>query len=308
MISNRTGPQIFSPISRPKFSHTMTHLQIPLSPSHHCYKSLQELNQKSLKQLEDICELRKLIITEKSKRAQLEQKLSEMEEFIREYGLLNFKQNHKAAMKFLNGVPDIDQFRTQIDILNSKVKVHPKTLQQSHFDRICRVVDVKPIKIELLKTGFYYDGEDSIRKYSNPLNAYFLYLLSVGQYPQQIKEQFPDGIKIKLVDSTAVPDLSSESFKTIGSSSNSLLEPLPSPYPLGEGDGTLKVKLPSGNEQIVRIQSSTTVKEILDLLESSIGFAGYRLFSPFSNVPISDEKDMKELNIYPKGLLNAEHG
>ena len=270
-------------------------------------KNVQELNEKSLSQLEEICELRRSIIKEKSYGAELEQKISEIEQFIKEYGLYNYRDNHPECLQFINGVSDINKFRTQITLLNDKVHVHPQKLQlQQNGANIRRVIDVKPMKLELLANGFAINGDyENIRKYSNPLNAHFLYLLSVGTFPDEIRSEFPEGIRIDLVDSTKLPDQTAPG-KKINSESERALEPLTSPEPLGEGNGMIKIRLPSGNEQLVRVKRDTKICEILELLDSTIGFAGYELFSTFSNDVIPQQTTIDDMKLFPKGMLNAK--
>lgn len=284
---------------RPSFSKTVGKqnsnfsLNIKINPN-----EISFLNGKSREQVIEISELKKQLLLEKSKNAELESKIEEINEFIREYELDKLDTITNQLTDFIDGVKDIDGFRSSIEQLNSMTS-DGKTIENCGSINI--VSDIKPLELCLESDGFTING-GTLRRYSNPLNALFLKCLNDKTLPTEIKEYFPKNTRIKLIDKTN--KFTGKSHYTAPNDTN-VFEPLTSPDPIGEGDGMLKIRFNSGSEQLIKVNNDTILSSVLQLLHDTIGFHGYCLQSPV-NKQISLSISVEDAGLYPKGILLAK--
>lgn len=262
-----------------------------------------EIQEKMTDQVMEICELRKKINSEKLKRIALEKQISEMKEFIEEYGLKDFVQNNPDCIEFLDGVKDLNEFTTQIAKLNNQVFGKSKRFYKE--GNAIKTKDDTPIILELLHKGFKVN-DGPFRKYSNPLNAKFLATLNKGIYAPELYDYGEEMRVIEVVSSINLPDTFISSGRKIKSQDDdNVFEPLPDPNPIGDGPGTIKLRFPSGAEQIIKVTKETTIREIISLLNSTIGFTNYSLTTTMSNTLLDEDVCINDIHLYPRGILLA---
>lgn len=305
MLTAKYKPTILTPqVQRKDFASTCGKIQSPVQKPIEDFPKIDEIQEKITDQVAHICELRKKISNEKLKRIALEKQVNEMKDFINEYGLRNFTEKNPDCIEFLEGVKDIEAFTTQIQKLNAQVFGKSKKYYQD--GNITKVADDDVITIELLSKGFIInDGQ--FRKYSNPLNAKLLSTLNKGQYSPELYEFGNEMKEIKLIDSTNLPDTYLASGRRIGGPENeNVMESIPTSEPIGRGSGTIKLRFPSGAEQIIKVEKETTIGEIYALLSATLGFSSYYLSTAVSNDQLDLDKTVGELVLFPRGILLAK--
>ena len=253
---------------------------------------IANLERLATQQVDEICELRRQLLAEKSKNMELEQKINEMTQFLEDYGLHWVGGPPPSEKMFENG-PDSSIFMSKIEELNRIAE--PGKVEFVQNGNISTLKQHKPILITLCNDGFKLDN-GPLRLYEKPVNQEFLKDIIDGFFPQEFKEQYPDGVKFKVEDKRRKKEAKQQNL-----SNSANLEMLPPPTDIGSGDGSVKVRIPALPEVIIHISKTMHVYDLLSLIEDSFDIHQIKLTSPLSTEAFDENALLSDIGLYPRG-------
>lgn len=240
----------------------------------------------------EIDDLRRALHEEREKSANMQQTIDEMKQFLDDYGLQWVGGTRPTSTDFANG-PDKFVFKRKIEELNTMAE--QQKMQFAKVGNISVLRSRRPLLIILQDTGFSIDN-GTLRSYDKPANTAFIKDIMDGFFPQEFKDEFPDGVKMRVEDMRRGPQPGDDTKKTVE------LEMLPPPTDIGDGDGLVKLRIPSLPDVTIRVTSDLTVKELEALIELHFDIRQFKVCSPMSSAAFPSEKKMTEIGLYPKGM------
>ena len=264
-----------------------------LNKSENCEESqsahVAKLEKLAADQLEEICELRRQLHEEKSKNEKLEKKVQEMTQFLEDYGLQWVGGLPPALEEYAKG-PEKYVFMRKVEELNSLTENNNK-MEFEKTGNVAVLKVQKAVSIILFNDGFTVnDGE--LRPYNTPSSASFMRDILDGFFPQEFKQDYPDGVKLKVEDRrTRQNDDKPDD-----------LEMLPAPTGIGEGDGAVKVRIPAIPDVTIKITKTQTVQDLMNLIEHNFDIRNFALCSPMSSEPLQPDRTVGDVGLYPKGM------
>lgn len=272
---------------------------------------LNKLEKLASEQIEEICELRRQLLAEKSKNMGLEQQIEEMTQFLEDYGLKWVGGPRPADPTFEHGPTDMKRFMEQISELNNLAEDNKVKFTRS--GNIATMSHQKTITLDLFDFGFTLNGGE-MREYDLPINIQFFKDIMDGFYPAEFKTDFPEGVKMKVEDKRT----KNLNFKgqgrqcnqvmPVGSNNNkSDLELLPPPSDIGEGDGNVKVRIPSLPDVIMHVTKDLLISELITLISDSFDIYDIKLATPMSVEPLKNDDTMEQAGLYPRGFVMVLH-
>lgn len=260
--------------------------------------SLEKISNVRDKQIAD---LNAHIIAQKKENENLRQRITEMTQFLADYGLHWVGGPRPEYAAFPNGPLDMNLFNQRInDLSKAAENAKENTIRPNGMP----IFDKKHcIHLDLLDKGFTLNGSP-IRLYEDEKSGQFFQDIYDGFFPAEFKADHPAGVKIIMTDKRNPEAFKGSARKLLESSRGSR-----EPEEIGEGDGKLKIKLPTGPDAMINIESMTKVRQLRRLLKSKFQLDdNFELCIPPSTKPIDDNATMESLNLYPRGILLATLG
>jgi hypothetical protein len=260
-------------------------------------RQIAHLERIAADRLDEIRRLQAILAEEQDKTARYSQQVSEMTDFLADYGL-HWVGGSGPANKSLypRGPTDMAVFMQRISDLNAMAETGVSFGQVNGVGRPCE----PKVRIRLLDDGFQVDDSD-IRSYSLPLSSDFFQDIMDGFFPVEFKSSFPEGVKLMIEDRRTNEPFKGEARRIIDPAHRE--EKQTWKAEIGEGVGQLKVKFADGKQTIVRISPDTTMATVMATIEQELGFQNFRLAAPPSDAALDGAKTVTELKLFPRGVL-----
>lgn len=262
-------------------------------------KKIEQLQKTADERLQMINHLNEQIDSQKKDRSALEKQITEMKQFLADYGFQWVGGPAPAFGSFPNGPIDMTVFMQRVDDLN---KLADSNQHFSDTKGIKTFQHAKVMQLVLKNNGFTINN-GPLRPYTENNNGMFFQDIMDGYFPGEFKKEYPDGIKFSVDDQRSL-DLFSGTPRRLLESSRSSRSEKDTDDQLGEGDGKLKVKFPDGSECIVNTLGNQKVRQIRRIIVNNFQIDDdFELCSPPSNSFLNDNHTLASLNLYPRGIV-----
>jgi hypothetical protein len=218
------------------------------------------------------------ISAQQSENGLLLEKITDMTNFLADYGLYWRGGAGPQFSAFPDGPRDMGAFQRRIRELNALAGSAPVFRLAFHDE------------------GFTVnDGE--LRKYGDPASGSFLRDIVDGFFPSEFRAKFPNGIKFQ-VDDRRTGELFQGRCRRLEDSAEAEKE-----ENLGKGDGKLKVRMLEGGDLLLRIEPGTKVRAVRRIVQRKAGLEEFELSSPPSTLNLDDNATMASIGLYPRGVI-----
>lgn len=256
-------------------------------------------------QNEEIENLKQKIQEQREKNAEIQKKINEMNEFLEEYDLHWVGGPGPKEKTYENGPDDMETFMQRVKKLNSDAEsIKPQLVQENN---ITKINHEKPVLVTLFNKHFTIN-EGTERPYSDPASVQFFRDIYDGFYPEEFREQYPDGFVMKIVDKREEDKFKGQARKIENdpvkekANDNKYTPDTNGEY--GEGDGKLHIRLPIGNK-ILKTNPQMIMREIRRFIRNTFNIDEFEVVDTFKNFPYDDNANLKSLGLYPKGVVNV---
>lgn len=261
-------------------------------------KKIEQLQKTADERLQMINHLNEQIDSQKKDRAALEKQISEMKQFLADYGFQWVGGPAPAFGSFPNGPIDMTVFMQRVEDLN---KLADSNQHITDSKGIKSFQHAKIMNLVLKNNGFTVNN-GPLRPYTENNNGMFFQDIMDGYFPGEFKKEYPDGIKFSVDDQRSLDLFSGTPRRLLESARSSRSEK--DDDQLGEGDGKLKVKFPDGSECIVNTLGNQKVRQIRRLIVNNFEIDDdFELCSPPSTNYLKDDHTLASLNLYPRGIV-----
>jgi len=244
-------------------------------------------------------QLQEMIKNEKDTNRAIHDEIVGIEKFIEDYNLKSLK-NHPSLERYAKGPSDFNSFLVGLSKLNDSIVTKESYIHDEGSMHIIK--DRDGSLIEFFKEGFRIN-HGALKKYTNPMNTIVLESLEKGIFPQYLLNDYPNGCFFSAIDHRYLPDLSKKGNRI--SNEDRIFDPLPLPDngELGKGEGKIKIRFPSGSEQIIRVNHSTTIESIYCILLENLGITGFDLYKTTSSEKLDHQSTVLDYRLFPRGML-----
>lgn len=264
-------------------------------------KQIAHWERLAAEKLDEIMELQQLLSDEQDKTARYSQQIDEMTDFLADYGLTWVGGEAPTPKSvFPRGPTDMQLFERKIQELNDMAESGVSFTKESGVTKVSE----KAIKIRLKEDGFCLD-DGELRPYSNPLSSDFFQDIMDGFFPLEFKDKYPEGVRL-VVEDLRTNNLFKGKARKLSESlrrEERTSKPIDWSQELGDGPGRLKVKVSTGGELLVRTTKEDVIGHIRELIIAHCGFEKFDLVVPPSTQPVSDDKTVGDLALFPRGLV-----
>jgi uncharacterized coiled-coil protein SlyX len=230
------------------------------------------------------------------KNEQLLKQITEMTDFLADYGLYWRGGPGPQFASFPDGPLDMGRFEQRIADLNKLADSVPAALATD--GGVTTIAHTPVFRLTLLNDGFTLN-EGPLRPYSDPASGLFIQDIVDGFFPGEFKANFPNGVKFTLDDRRAVDRFHGPARRLVESARR---EPEPD-GPLGHGDGKVKIRMPNTREVMVAIEKGTKVRQLRRIVQAQFGVEEFELTAPPAAADLDDDMTMAAAGLYPKGLV-----
>ena len=264
-------------------------------------KQIAHWERLAAEKLDEIMELQQLLSDEQDKTARYSQQIDEMTDFLADYGLTWVGGEAPTPKSvFPRGPTDMDLFMKKIQELNELAESGVAFTKDHGVTKVSQAA----IRIRLKEDGFCLD-DGELRPYSHPMSSDFFQDIMDGFFPLEFKDRYPEGVHL-VVEDLRKNDLFKGHARKLSESlrrEERTSKPIDWSQELGEGLGRLKVKVNTGGELLVHTKAEDTVGHVRQLVQQHCGFDAFDLAVPPSSQPVTDDKTIGELGIFPRGLF-----
>jgi uncharacterized coiled-coil protein SlyX len=226
---------------------------------------------------------------------QLLKQITEMTDFLADYGLYWRGGPGPQLGSFPRGPLDIARFEQRIADLNRLADSIPAALATD--GGVTTIARPPVFRLTLLSDGFTLN-DGALRPYSEAASGLFLQDIVDGFFPGEFKADFPNGVKFTLEDRRA-PDRFRGPARRIAGSARAERDD----RPLGRGDGKVKIRMPNAREVIVAIEKAAKVRQLRRVVQAQFGVDDFELTAPPAAVDLDDDITMDAAGLYPNGVV-----
>jgi hypothetical protein len=252
-------------------------------------------------------DLQQRISEEQRQNEWLGRQISEMTDFLEDYGLHWVGGPGPQFATFPHGPVDMGLFNQRISDLNNLADSIHKTLVEKKG--VTAIQDPPKQRLVLFDKGFTInDGE--LRPYADPKNGIFIQDIIDGFFPGEFQKRFPNGIKLSVEDRRD-SDIFRGPARRLIETARGLRAEKPKEEveeELGKGDGRIKIRLPAGGELVVNTEKGTKIRQIRRFVQRNLEMSDFELCAPPSVAPLDDAATVDSLKLYPRGIMSVKFG
>ncbi|OHT05499.1 hypothetical protein TRFO_26771 [Tritrichomonas foetus] len=261
-------------------------------------KKIAELQKVADERQKMIDELNEQITSQRKDSDALFKQITEMKQFLADYGFQWVGGPAPVFGSFPNGPIDMTVFMQRVEDLNKLADSNKKI---SDKNGVKGLHQVKIMKLVLLNDGFTVNN-GPLRIYTENNNGMFIQDIMDGYFPGEFKGEFPDGVKFSVDDQRSLDIFKGTPRRLLESARSLRLDK--EEDEIGEGDGKLKVKFPDGNVTVINTKGENKVRQIRRLIVNNFVINDrFELCSLPSTEFLKDEATLESLGLYPRGIV-----